>query len=86
MDLVCPKGCFPQSVTNFTRPMDCFGGPVLGAGPLPGGYILHGSVDHFYFALVVGARAEVEMVEMEEMEGWNRVFLANFVWTSTNCI
>jgi hypothetical protein len=58
--------------------MDCFGGPVLGAGPLPGGYILHGSVDHFYFALVVGARAEVEMVEMEEMEGWNRVFLANF--------
>jgi hypothetical protein len=66
--------------------MDCFGGPVLGAGPLPGGYILHGSVDHFYFALVVGARAEVEMVEMEEMEGWNRVFLANFFWTSTNCI
>jgi hypothetical protein len=58
--------------------MDCFGGPVLGAGPLPGGYILHGSVDHFYFALVVGARAEVEMVEMEEMEGWNRVFLAIF--------
>ena len=55
--------------------MDCFGGPVLGAGPLPGGYILHGSVDHFYFALVVGARAEVEMVEME---GWNRVFLAIF--------